>query len=365
MTGEQPYSLVIIDECMPGMGGFEAAAEMRRIAGGLPIVLLSFDAKPGDATLRREIGLSGYAVKPVARAQLLHLVCHAMAVQEYFEPRPVEFVVCREKEPVKPARLLVAEDSADNRLLVRAYLKGSPYQLTFEEDGKAAVDRLAITDFDLILMDVRMPVMDGLDATRAIRAIERERGAAAIPIIALTANASLEDMERSRKAGCNAHLCKPISKLELLSAIEKHRRQVKPVDTAQSGSRDAIRIEMPVELEDIVPGYLVSRKKEVSEMTELLAACDFERLSILSHNLKGTARGYGFPDLVKMGSALEQSANQMDSGTLSTQITDLGNYLQRVELALAGQPVYEPVSEVLATAGRGRGMAGGSRRLRG
>jgi HPt (histidine-containing phosphotransfer) domain-containing protein len=214
-------------------------------------------------------------------------------------------------------------------------------------------------------MDVRMPVMDGLDATRAIRAIERERGAAAIPIIALTANASLEDMERSRKAGCNAHLCKPISKLELLSAIEKHRRQVKPVDTAQSGSRDAIRIEMPVELEDIVPGYLVSRKKEVSEMTELLAACDFERLSILSHNLKGTARGYGFPDLVKMGSALEQSANQMDSGTLSTQITDLGNYLQRVELALAGQPVYEPVSEVLATAGRGRGMAGGSRRLRG
>jgi CheY-like chemotaxis protein len=333
MAGEQPYSLVIIDDCMPGMDGFEAAGEMRRIAGGLPIVMLSFDAKPGDATRRAEAGLSGYAVKPVARAQLLRLVCYALSVEDYLEPQPVEGVVCKENEPLKPARLLVAEDSPDNRLLVRAYLKGRPYQLTFEEDGKAAVDRLTTTDFDLILMDVRMPVMDGLDATRAIRAIERERGTAPIPIIALTANAGLEDIERSRKAGCNAHLSKPISKLELLGAIEKYRRQVKPVDTVQSGSRESIRIEMPPELEDIVPGYLASRRKEVSEMTELLAASNFERLSVLSHNLKGTARGYGFPDLVRMGSALEHSANQMDSGALHTQIADLGNYLQRVELA--------------------------------
>jgi CheY-like chemotaxis protein len=153
------------------------------------------------------------------------------------EPHPVEGVDCREKEPVKPARVLVAEDSPDNRMLVRAYLKGSPYQLTFEEDGKAALDRLTTADFDLILMDVRMPVMDGLDATRAIRAIERERGAAPIPIIALTANASLEDMERSRKAGCSAHLSKPISKLELLGAIEKYRRRMKPVDTVVAGEK--------------------------------------------------------------------------------------------------------------------------------
>jgi PAS domain S-box-containing protein len=73
--------------------------------------------------------------------------------------------------------------------------------------------------------------------------------------------------------------------------------------------------------------------KDLAEMAELLAASDFERLSLLSHNLNGTARGYGFPDLVRMGSALEHSANQMDSGTLRAQIADLGNYLQRVELA--------------------------------
>jgi PAS domain S-box-containing protein len=332
MAGEHPYSLVIIDDCMPGMGGFEAAAEIRRIAGGLPIVMLSSDAKPGDTTRRVQAGLAGYAVKPVARAHLLRLVCDAMTMRECPEPHAVGSVNRKENEPVKPARLLVVEDSPDNRLLVQVYLKGSPYQLTFEEDGKAAVDRFATSDFDLILMDVQMPVMDGLAATRAIRALEWERGTPSIPIIALTANASLHDIERSLNAGCNCQLSKPISKLELLGAIEKYRRQPKPVEGTQSVSLEAIRIEMPPGLEDIVPGYLANRRKEVSEMIELLAASDFARLSVLGHNLKGTAGGYGFPDLIRLGAALERSAEQTDSGTLRTQMTDLGNYLDRVQL---------------------------------
>jgi HPt (histidine-containing phosphotransfer) domain-containing protein len=140
-------------------------------------------------------------------------------------------------------------------------------------------------------------------------------------------------MQRSHIADCNAHLSKPISKLTLIDAIEKYRRPPNPVGTAQLGSRDPISIAMPPELEDVVPTYLASRRKEASEMTELLAASDFKRLSVLGHNLKGTARGYGFPDLVQIGSALEHAANQMDRGTLRTRITDLGNYLQRVELA--------------------------------
>jgi len=315
MTGEQPYSLVIIDEDMPGTGGFEAAAEIRRLVADLPIVILAA------------------GTKPVARDQLLRLVSDAMAVGNYPESQLAVGAERREREPVKTARILIAEDSPDNRLLIQAYLKSSPYHLTFEEDGKATVDRLATGDFDLILMDVRMPVMDGLTATRAIRASERKLGTVPIRIIALTANASSDDVERSRNAGCDAHLSKPVSKRDLLNAIEKFRRPLELMETTQLVHRDPIKIAMPQELEDIVPGYLMNRRREVSEMIELLAASDFERLSVLSHNLKGTARGYGFPDLVQMGSALERSANQMDRGTLRTQITDLGNYLERVELA--------------------------------
>jgi len=229
-------------------------------------------------------------------------------------------------------RILVVDDWPDNRLLVKLYLKDSPYQLTFEENGKAAVDRFTTSDFDLILMDVQMPVMDGLDATRAIRALERERGTLSIPILALTAHASLQDVEKSGDAGCNAHLSKPISKLQLLSAIEKHRRHGKPVGMAQSGSGEPIGIEMSPGLEDIVPGYLANRRREVPEMIVLLAASDFARLAFLGHNLKGTAAGYGFPDLTRLGAALERSADQMDGGTLRSLMNELGDYLDRVQL---------------------------------
>src|ERR1035441_767279 len=100
-------------------------------------------------------------------------------------------------------------------------------------------------------MDMQMPVMDGLTAARAIRAIERERGAAAIPIVALTANALPQDVEASSKAGCNQHLSKPLSKHKLLSAIEEYGPPTASVDTPETGSARLIAIEMPLGFEDV------------------------------------------------------------------------------------------------------------------
>jgi PAS domain S-box-containing protein len=324
MAGWQPYSLVFIDNSGPGESGFETAASIKRIAGELPVVMLTFDAQPGDVSRSTEAGLAGYAVKPVPRADLLRLVCDAMERGDVPAAPEAGSANGEEEGPVLPARILVAEDSPDNRLLVQVYLRGKPYELTFEHDGKAAVDRFAASvDFDLILMDVRMPVMDGLAATRAIRELERLRGAPPVPILALTAKAGSQDIEMSAAAGCNAHLSKPISKIELLDAIEKYRRQ--PIS-------QRLTIEMPAGFEDIVPGYLANRKREVVEMGELLAASDFESLSALGHNLKGSARGYGFPDLVGLGAALEESADRKDRGAIRAQMTELGNYLDRVQL---------------------------------
>jgi signal transduction histidine kinase/HPt (histidine-containing phosphotransfer) domain-containing protein len=332
MAGEYPYSLVILDSAMPGMDGFECAAEIKRIAGSVPIVMLTSDARPGDIARRAKAGLSGYAVKPLSRTQLLSLVYEAMQGRADTEPNPTGSVEVKKQELVKPARILVAEDSPDNRLLIQVYLKDSPYELTFEEDGKAVVDRFPTSDFDLILMDVEMPVMDGLAATLAIRELEKKRDALPIPIIALTASASSQDILKSGKAGCNAHLTKPISKLELLSAIEKYRAKLELAEITQSKSLDFVRIEMPAGLEDIVPKYLARRRKEVPEMIALLAASDFGSLAKLSHDLKGTGKSYGFPELTRLGAALEESAKQTDCGTLRAQLTEYGNYLEQVQL---------------------------------
>jgi len=330
MAGEHPYLLVVIDSSMPGLNGFEAATEIRRIAGSVPIIMLTSDARAGDALRRVESGLSGYAVKPVTRAHLLRLICTAMEPRESYASTKIED--CKKTKSTQPVRILVADDSPDNRLLVQAYLKGSPYQLTFVEDGKAALDCFSTSDFDLILMDVQMPVMDGLAASLAIRNLERERGAPSVPILALSANASVQDIERSGDAGCSAHLCKPISKLALLSAIVTHGRQPKAVAIVELESPGVERIDVPSGLEDIAPGYLSNRRKEVLEMIELLAASDFAGLATLNHNLKGSGASYGFPELTRLGDTLERLAKQKDVEALRTYITELRSYLDRVQL---------------------------------
>jgi PAS domain S-box-containing protein len=123
------------------------------------------------------------------------------------------------REYLQPLRILVADDSIDNRFLLKSMLKALPYQLDEVENGRQAVERVMIDRYDLVLMDVRMPVMDGLAATREIRAWERQQGHRAIPIIALTASALKEDVVECLGAGCDQHVSKPISKTSLIEAV--------------------------------------------------------------------------------------------------------------------------------------------------
>ncbi len=120
---------------------------------------------------------------------------------------------------VQPLRILLAEDSEDNRLLIKTYLKQSPHQLDMAENGQIAVEKFREKPYDLVLMDMNMPVMDGYTATMTIRQWEEQEGSPPTPIIALTAFALKEDEQKSIAAGCNAHLTKPIKKKILLEAL--------------------------------------------------------------------------------------------------------------------------------------------------
>ena len=332
MASELPYSLALVDSRMPKMNGFETSAKIRQIAPSLPVVMLTSDARLGDAARCKEAGLSGYALKPLKRTDLLLLVFDAMNPLEGADARRSQSADRKKAEPLEAIRILIAEDSSDNRLLLQAYLEAGPHLLTFAEDGKVAVAHFAASNFDLVLMDIQMPVMDGLTATRAIRTIERARGGMSIPIIALTANAGPQDVKMSRQAGCNNHLSKPISKHILLSLIEEYGTPRRPPETLPMGSLQAIMIEAPLGLEKLAPGYLAARREELLGMSALLAASDFRSLAALAHNLKGSGTSYGFPDLTRLGIALEQSANQTDTVALNAQLADLKDYLARVEL---------------------------------
>jgi len=216
----EPYRLVLLDYRMPGMNGFEVADAIKRDStlDGTTLLMLTSDIRSGDLTAVRKLGVEGYLVKPVKRAELREAISLALsrAPEQPEAPAPARPQV---REEQRPLRILLVDDSADNRLLVEAYLRKCPYQLDLAENGEVAVEKFKSGNYDLVLMDMQMPVMDGYTATRTIRQWERQQGLKPTPIIALTALALKEEVQKSLDAGCNAHLTKPIKKPILLEAI--------------------------------------------------------------------------------------------------------------------------------------------------
>lgn len=217
-------------------------------------------------------------------------------------------VLLQGNPPQGSLRILMAEDSPDNRLLVQLYMRGSGHSLTFAEDGKEAVDQFASADFDLVIMDLQMPVMDGLTAVRTIREFERTHARRAVPILALSANARPEDVQTSLEAGCDAHLSKPISKQRLLAAVEEYAA-------------------FTDEIAELAPAYLAARRSELPEMRRALAAGDFSGIRRLGHNLKGTGSSYGFPGLSELGAAIEASSASADAVTIEHHLAELARHL--------------------------------------
>lgn len=219
-AGTERFGAAVIDGDLPGADGLSVIEDARASGDLTPaLVMLRPSTMTAGAARLETLPASAYLVKPVKRAQLaetLARVCSGAApaaVRASGEAASAS--ATRER-----ARILLVEDNPDNRLLIKAYLKKEPYDITEAENGEVAFDAFRAESFDLVLMDVQMPVMDGYAATRAIRAWEREQQRPATPVIALTANAISEDMDKSRAAGCDDHLTKPIKKQTLLAALQ-------------------------------------------------------------------------------------------------------------------------------------------------
>jgi two-component system, sensor histidine kinase and response regulator len=220
----KPYRLILLDCRMPGMDGFEVLQRLRQEHELLPaIMMLTSDDLQIQLARAKDIGLAGYLVKPVKRDDLLDAIFRTLVGKKESNGVARSTMVPLAFQPLVEGgslRILLAEDSPDNRLLVRTFLKRTGYQLDETTDGAEAFVRFKSTKYDIVLMDVQMPRMDGLAATRLIRDFERETNAAPSRIIALTASALVEDVQRCLEAGADMHLAKPVSKAALLSTIK-------------------------------------------------------------------------------------------------------------------------------------------------
>jgi PAS domain S-box-containing protein len=225
--------------------------------------------------------------------------------------------------PLPPLRILLVEDSSDNRTITVAYLQNTPYRIDIAENGAVAHEKFTAGHYDLVLMDRQMPVMDGLTATRAIRAWEQTNHRLPTPIIALTASALKGDRDKCMAAGCTAYLTKPIKQAVLLQAIREHSRSSRP---------DAIFVRTDPKIADLIPGFLQNRRQDVIAMLDALDRGDFATVESLGHGMKGAGSSWGFEAITDIGAALEQAAESADTDTARKCVGELTGYLDRVEL---------------------------------
>jgi CheY-like chemotaxis protein len=240
-------------------------------------------------------------------------------------------------------RILLVEDSEDNLFLIQSYLKDTGIVVETAGNGRIALEMYKSAAYDLVLMDVQMPVMDGYAATRAIRDWEAQRQIAPIPVLALTANARQADKENSALAGCTAHLTKPIEKAFLLAELETYlgtsiRGREEPVAgldndrNQRPNGAGRIRVRPAPGLEEAIPRFLQHRRDDLVLLAAALESNDLLQVRKLGHIMKGTGKGYGFPEITEFGSRLETAALELNAGETGRQITALSDYLGRLEV---------------------------------
>jgi CheY-like chemotaxis protein/HPt (histidine-containing phosphotransfer) domain-containing protein len=212
-----------------------------------------------------------------------------------------------------------------------AYLEDTPYCVEIAETGAIACAKFEAGRYDLVLMDRQMPVMDGLTATRTIRAWERANNQTATPIIALTASALKGDREMCLAAGCTAFLTKPIKQAVLLQAIRDHSTVSQGPLSATPAS--TIVIHQTVKFASRVPAYLQNCRQNIIVMLDALDRIDFETVMNVGHQMSGSGGMFGFQQITDICGAIEQAAKNSDSDGSQRWVGELSRYLDGVEIS--------------------------------
>jgi two-component system, sensor histidine kinase and response regulator len=320
-----PYDLIILDRHLPGMNGFELAEMVHgdwSLKASKMMMMTSDSVKIGTAKLQ-QTGISECLLKPVKRSELKACITRILQRKKPQEQMPS---VVQTSVGLKPLKILLVEDSENNRVLIRSYLKNTPFVVEEAENGRIAVEKFQQSTYDMVLMDVQMPVMDGFSATREIRKWEEAKGLRATPVLALTAHVFKEDIERSLDAGCDAHLTKPIKKEALLEAILYYAAEKDEL------IREKISVRVDPDLQDIIPAFMENTRKDMNTVARALSEKNQDTVLRISHSMKGYGKGYGFDYISQAGKSIEAAARNGDFSGGEKILSDLEDYLNRVTI---------------------------------
>jgi PAS domain S-box-containing protein len=329
--------LILLDAHMPDLDGFELAAQLRAIPGctETPLIMLSSAGLKGDAQRSREVGFDAYLSKPFTRQELLQVISRVFRGSA---TRPAELVTRHAimDEQVSLDVLLV-EDNVVNQKLAIALLNRWGHRVTVANDGQLALDALAQHRFDLVLMDMIMPVMDGLEATRLYRASER---GPRTPIIAMTANAMPGDRADCLAAGMDDYISKPIETTELQRLLKQHMSgpvaghpifetmkmtEILPPTSHQPAfDYDAALAASDQEVVEIIADVFIDQWPiDLTKLNQSLAAGDLKPVMHVAHALKGTLAMFGARPAVSIASVVEAQSGRGDAEGLAELVAEM------------------------------------------
>ncbi|MHB1328659.1 MAG: response regulator, partial [Gemmatimonadales bacterium] len=328
---QQPFPLALIDFQMPDLDGFELAAQIQVTPElGTPLIMmLSSVGHRGDAIRCKELGVASYLTKPVRRAVLLEAVLEILATRDH--PVADAPLVTRHSigQTQEGLRILVAEDNAVNRRVACAILEKRGHTLTIAENGRQAVATALQGDFDVMLMDVQMPEMDGLEATAAIRQAEQGTGRH-LPIIGLTAHAMKGDRETCLAAGMDAYLAKPLQPAMLFETIDRVARRIPDPMPAPSTAIAFDRAGLLARVEgdeslvaELAELFLAHSSRLVDEVRRSIELRDADALQRSAHALKGSASGIGGLAVAEVAHLLESMGREHRLAGADTRLDQL------------------------------------------
>jgi signal transduction histidine kinase/DNA-binding response OmpR family regulator/HPt (histidine-containing phosphotransfer) domain-containing protein len=321
---KQPYRLLLLDLQMPGMDGFEVSKRVKEGPDGkdVEIILLTSSGQKGDASRCKEVGISGYLVKPVKQSELLDAITMSLGhPSEEKIPVITHYTI---RETGKRLNILLAEDNIVNQKLAVKILEKRGHSVVVASNGKEAIEELEREHFDLILMDVQMPEMDGLTATQEIRNLKLEtrnsegqvssikHPVSSVPIIAMTAHAMKGDRERCLAAGMDDYVSKPINAEGLFKVIEKLADRLRDKDNKKEKMVPALKDNVPIAkdifdlskalevvdgdkdfFKEIVDLFLENLPDSIAQIREAIANSDSNALDKAAHSLKGSVGNFG------------------------------------------------------------------------
>jgi CheY-like chemotaxis protein len=369
---KEPFQLVVTDVNMPEMSGFDFVERLRadQDLTDVQVIVLTSGGRDGDEEIASRLQIAERLMKPVKQSELFDAIVRSLGVTA---PEDAASYTDEEDDacsPFGPLRILLAEDNEINRKLAVGVLSKYGHQMTVVNDGEQAVGVWQRQDFDIILMDVQMPVMDGFEATRRIRELEQQTGRH-VPIIAMTAHAMKGDREKCIAAGMDEYLPKPIriealrKKLALVhhgmpsspancetdtepphadSSAPHEAVDANPAETHRETGEDSATEVPPIDwhrarstvggddqlLQDLLDAYQGESLGLLDEIREGLDGQNAHLVKLAAHTLKGASISIGAAATANLAKRLEEVAEQDNLEVGRKLIGDLQQALDQV-----------------------------------